>query len=136
MADNNTEPQAQNPVVSRFIAGLRQLESSADDSAILAVFNEQSSVGNNTLPQQMNGVEGAKSFWKSYRDSFQDITSRFTRIIEAGDQAALEWVSSGTLETGDPFEYSGVSVLSVSDDSVSNFMAYFDSRALEAKLAS
>lgn len=128
------EAQATNNTVQRFIEGLRQLEKDRNADALLKLFGEQCSVGNVQLDKPLTGREGAARFWREYRETFGDVESRFSRIMESDGGASLEWVSTGTLKTGQPVAYRGVSILALEGDSISNFMAYFDSHPFTAHL--
>ncbi len=120
--------RAKNQTVQEFIAGLRQLEATGDGAELLRVFSKTCTISNGQMDKELEGRDGAARFWKDYRDTFRDIKSRFTRITETDRVALLEWTSAGTLKTGGPISYRGVSILTLEGDHITDFMAYFDSR--------
>jgi ketosteroid isomerase-like protein len=79
----------------------------------------------------LHGREGARKFWRTYRDSFEEIHSDFSKIVESDDAAMLEWTSKGRLRGDRPIDYSGVSVLELRDGKVRRFRTYFDARPFE-----
>ena len=128
-----TEPiKAKNPTVRAFIRGLQRLEKEGNDSTLVKLFAEDSNLGNVNLEKPVRGAVGAARFWREYRHTFEKVESNFTSIFEAGDYAVLEWTSKGTLKTGTPVEYRGVSILTLQGNRISDFMAYYDSRHLTA----
>jgi ketosteroid isomerase-like protein len=116
------------------MAGLKKLEAEGDAGELLDLFGESSRVSNVQLEKPLECTEGARRFWHDYRHTFDNIESRFTRITEAGEVAVLEWVSAGKLKTGRAIDYKGVSILTLKDGSISDFMAYFDSHVFTAHL--
>lgn len=139
MAEKNAksrrpEAESTNPTVRRFIEGLELLEEKGQAASLLALFSEDCVTGNCHLDEPMRGMEGARQYWHDYRNTFDDIQSRFSRITETGDVAVLEWTSRGTLKTGHPIEYRGVSILTLEGSKISDFIAYFDSKPFTAHL--
>ncbi|MDQ6693632.1 MAG: nuclear transport factor 2 family protein [Chloroflexota bacterium] len=124
--------RAKNQTVQEFIAGLRQLEATGDGAELLRVFSKTCTISNGQMDKELEGRDGAARFWKDYRDTFRDIKSQFTRITEMPGVAVLEWTSSGTLKTGGPIYYRGVSIITLDGDEIVDFMAYFDSRHFTA----
>lgn len=133
-AEPSLEPKE--PIVSdrelaeRFIDALRALERERDLEAIAGLFAAESEIGNIVSPRQFSGLEGAREFWRSYRSTFDAMESTFRNVVAADGRAALEWVTHGTSTDGDPFSYSGVSMLEFADGRIRRFWAYFDPHAL------
>ena len=134
MRENKSTAEAKDPTVKAFIEGLRLLEQNESSTQILEQFADNCTVGNVQLDTALEGIEGAKRYWQDYRHTFSDIRSTFDRITEAGQLAVLEWTSTGTLKTGRHISYRGISILTISDNRITDFMAYFDSRHLTAHL--
>jgi steroid delta-isomerase-like uncharacterized protein len=126
--DDQREPRPKNRTAQRFIDALATLEERGDHEEIVALFGDGCQVSNVQLEKPMEGSGGAERYWRQYRHTFKDVKSRFTRITEQDGSAVLEWITEGTLETGRPIQYRGVSVLQLDGDRISDFMAYFDSR--------
>lgn len=116
-----------------FIAALRALEESGDLDPMLALYHDESETGGPNDEMWNRGREGARRFWKMYRDSFTDITSTFTHVVDGGDGTVmLEWTSRGTSRTGQPVAYAGVSVVEMRDGQIRRFRTYFNPRDVEA----
>src|SRR3712207_9467959 len=62
---------------------------------------------------ETRGKDGAKTFWEDYRNVFGDLGTTFTHSVVGEDSAALEWTSTGTLRSGKPFRYRGVTVIEI-----------------------
>lgn len=71
----------------------------------------------------------ASTFWQQYLSEFGSIATEFDRVVESGDEAVLEWHSTGSLATGREITYAGVSLLTFDGDSVSRFATYYDTAA-------
>jgi ketosteroid isomerase-like protein/rubrerythrin len=112
-----------------FIAALRALEEDYDLDRIVSVFDDSAEISNPTHDVPRRGREGAREFWRAYRDSFEVIRSDFSRVVEADGAAMLEWTSHGRILGGRPIDYSGVSVLELQDGKVHRFRTYFDTKA-------
>ena len=120
----------------QFIAALGRLEADRNLDEIVSLFSNDSEVGNIVAPEKFHGIEGARTFWKQYRDAFGEAQSTFRNQILTADHAALEWATTGTLADGSSFHYEGVSILEVADGKIKRFQAYFDPRALGRQLES
>jgi ketosteroid isomerase-like protein len=120
----------------RFIDALHALERERDLEAIAGLFGPESEIGNIVSPRRFAGTDGAREFWSSYRSTFGDMESSFQNVIVGDGCAALEWTTSGTSADGDPFTYSGVSILELSDGRIQRFWAYFDPHALGQQIES
>jgi hypothetical protein len=71
----------------------------------------------------------APTFWQQYLAEFDEVSSEFTRVTEAGDEGILEWRSSGRLASGRDIDYRGVSLLTFDGDRVARFATYYDTAA-------
>ncbi|WP_210530210.1 nuclear transport factor 2 family protein [Rubellimicrobium arenae] len=110
-----------------FAQALQQTEETRDPEQLVALFAEDSELHNLAIMQQ--GTEGARQFWQTYLDQFDDIRSEFSHMIETDGQAALVWTSKGALKGGHPISYRGVSVIEFSGDKVQRFETIYDSAA-------
>lgn len=117
----------------RFVAALHALEESGDVEGIVSLFDETAEISNPNDLVPHRGAEGARRFWRAYRDSFEEIHSDFSRIVEREGTAMLEWTSTGRIH-GHPVTYAGVSVVEMADGRVKRFRAYFDPSKLEEQL--
>ncbi|HEX6059630.1 MAG TPA: nuclear transport factor 2 family protein, partial [Gemmatimonadaceae bacterium] len=99
---------------------------------MVALFDDEAIISNPLDPSPHYGREGARRFWRSYRDSFEEIRSDFSKVVSTDDTAMLEWTSQGTNAAGERVVYSGVSVVELRDGLVHRFRAYFDSHELES----
>lgn len=111
-----------------FIDALAALERDRDLDPIVALHADDAELINPNEPAPLRGREGAERFWRAYRDAFGEIRSEFRHVIEDGDAALLEWTSTGTLASGTPLRYDGVTSLEWAGDRVRRFRAYFDPR--------
>ncbi|NUO62890.1 MAG: SnoaL-like domain-containing protein [Gemmatimonadaceae bacterium] len=131
-ADAAKEPASKGDTL-RFVAALHALEESGDVEGIVSLFDESAEISNPNDLVPHRGAEGARHFWRAYRDSFEEIHSDFSRIVEREGTAMLEWTSTGRIH-GHPVTYAGVSVVEMADGRVKRFRAYFDPAKLEAQL--
>jgi rubrerythrin/limonene-1,2-epoxide hydrolase len=115
----------------RFIEALRALEETNDVERMVSVFDDAAEISNPMEASPLHGHDGARRFWRTYRDSFDEIHSDFSRIVESDDAAMLEWTSKGVLRGDRPIDYAGVSVLELRDDKVRRFRTYFDARPFD-----
>ncbi len=114
-----------------FIDALHRLEAEREVAAIAGLYAPDAVISNPLVKNQ--GNEGAAAFWTAYRESFDDIRSEFSSILEADGRIALEWKSTGTAK-GKPFAYEGVSILEVEGEAITAFRTYFDSARLGREL--
>ena len=121
------------PGTRAFIEALRELEETSDLERMVSLFDESAEISNPMDAAPHHGREGARRFWRTYRDSFEQIHSDFSRIVESDDAAMLEWTSRGVLRGDRPIDYSGVSVLELRDGKVRRFRTYFDARPFETE---
>lgn len=117
-------------VAKKFMEALRTLEDSRDAEPLAALYTDDAAVGNLIAPDQFHGSEGARAFWTEYRGTFEAAKSSFRNVIAGDGSAALEWTTSGTSFEGQPFTYTGVTILEITGDKVTRSSAYFDPKAL------
>jgi ketosteroid isomerase-like protein len=117
---------AEAETTQQFIEALQVLERDSDPTAMLDLFMENSEAGNIVSTREFIGVEGAREFWETYRNSFGEVDSTFRNVIVSNDRAALEWTTTGTSAAGTPIAYEGVSILEMADGRITRFRAYFD----------
>jgi ketosteroid isomerase-like protein/rubrerythrin len=113
----------------RFVEALRALEERYDLERMVALFDESAEIRNPTDDTPRVGQSGAREFWRAYRDSFEEIRSDFSNVVETDGTAVLEWTSRGRILGGRPIDYSGVSVIELQDGKVRKFRSYFDTKA-------
>ena len=131
MAPNTqTVSPSRKPLVDQFIQALGQLEKEGSTQALCELFHDSCEVKNILLPEALKGKQGAERFWKEYRGGFREIESRFTHRSETADTVVLEWISDGTLKSGHPVSYTGVTLLDFDGGKIKSFRAYYDSAAL------
>jgi limonene-1,2-epoxide hydrolase len=117
---------AEAETTQQFIEALQVLERDSDPTAMLDLFMENSEAGNIVSTREFIGVEGAREFWETYRNSFGEVDSTFRNVIVSNGRAALEWTTTGTSPAGTPIAYEGVSILEMADGRITRFRAYFD----------
>lgn len=122
-------------VAQDFIARLGDAESRRDPAALLPVFADGAELSNLAKPDPVRGADAARQFWADYLAAFGTVRSEFTHVTTGGPTAVLEWVSDGTLPTGRPIRYRGVSVLEVAGGRVARFRTYYDTAAFVAPVA-
>jgi len=113
-----------------FVAGLHKLEESRDAESLVALYADESEIGNIVAPEKFKGQAGAREFWTKYRDTFGEAHSEFRNIFATEDRAALEWHTTGTSTNGEPVEYEGVTLLEIEGDRITRSRAYFNAGAL------
>jgi ketosteroid isomerase-like protein/bacterioferritin (cytochrome b1) len=120
------------PDAASFVAALRALEETGDVESLVALHADDAEVSGPTDLQPHRGREGARAFWRMYRDSFDEIASTFTNVV-AGPEGTvmLEWTSEGRARTGGRVGYAGVSVVEMRDGRIRRFRTYYDTRELE-----
>ena len=122
-------------VARQFIAALGRLESQSDLDTIVSLFVEGAQVGNALMPEHFHGRDGAREFWKRYRDTFSEVRSTFRNVIVGEGHMALEWSTEATDLDGDHVSYDGVSILEIQGPAITRFRAYFDSAKLGRQIA-
>jgi hypothetical protein len=119
---------------SEFIEALRRIEESGDVEPMARLFAPDAELSNSTISRPLHGPDGARNFWRSYRQTFVEVRSEFRCIVESDEAAILEWTSRGKLVNGGEFSYDGVSVIEYPAGAIRRFKAYFDPRALGLQL--
>lgn len=115
-----------------FIAALRAIEDAGDLEPMLALYDAASETTGPGDESPHMGREGARHFWHMYRESFTDIRSTFTNIVDAGDGTVmLEWTSAGTAHGGADVRYKGVSVVEMQGGRIRRFRTYYNPRDLD-----
>lgn len=112
--------------VQAFMDALQRAEQTRDAKPVASMFAPDAEVHSYTRD---NRGADAETFWRQYLAAFGAVRSTFTRVAEWQDEAALEWVSDGTLPDGSPIRYEGVSLLTFRGDKVARFRTYYDSGA-------
>lgn len=115
----------------RFAEALRALEQTRDVEVMAREFDDGAEL--RRIPQRVTfrGGDGARTFWREYLAVFSRIETEFTSLVDDGDRAVLEWRSRGTLRTGRPIEYEGVSVVEADRDGrIRAFRTYYDPHAV------
>ena len=114
----------------KFGDSLLEAERSGDPSALLPRFAEGATLARPELDHSHGPTTDAHVFWTAYLAQFSSLHTEFSRVAEAGEIAVLEWTTKGTLATGRPIEYAGVSLLTFGeDDLVVAFATYYDTAA-------
>lgn len=121
---NPTQPHA-----DRFMAALQEAERSHDPSPLVALFDDDAELHTLAKEEVATGRDGATRFWADYLKVFERVKSEFTRVVADDTGAAMEWVADGTLATGKPIRYRGVSVIELAGDRVKTFRTYYDTAA-------
>ena len=115
-------------LTERFIDALHRLHAEADAEPMAALFADDAQLSKLGQGHEERGQDGARKFWRVYRDLFDDIEATFTHTTQGSDSAVLEWTSTGTLHDGGPISYEGVTVLE-GEETITAFRTYYDSAA-------
>ncbi|MFW6079230.1 MAG: nuclear transport factor 2 family protein [Gemmatimonadota bacterium] len=120
----------------RFIDALHRLEEDRDPDPIAELFADDARLRNPVHEMRERGRDGARHFWRTYRDTFDEIRSEFRNVVESDGAVALEWYSHGRTSNGRECEYDGVSILEYDEDDegIRAFRAYFDPGKLGIQL--
>ncbi len=116
-------------LTERFAEALHRIDADRDTGPMLELTADDAELMKLDGNHRASGKDGAKTFWEDYRDVFGDLETTFTHTVVGEDIAALEWTSTGTLRSGKPFEYNGVTVIQGDDEKVSGVRTYYDSAA-------
>ncbi|MCU0548582.1 MAG: nuclear transport factor 2 family protein [Leptolyngbya sp. Prado105] len=114
-------------LAERFMQTLQQIEETKNVDPLVALFAEDADLSNLVMHQPIQGHKMIQQFWQNYLSVFDQIHSRFTYTSEGNGTITLEWVSEGTLSSGEPFSYRGVSILETQNGKVQHFRTYYDS---------
>jgi len=110
-----------------FMQALQTSEQQMDPTPVAALFGEEAELRNLAQREPFHGQAGAETFWRNYLSVFQQIRSEFTNVIETEESAVLEWTADGTLASGHPIQYRGVSIVEGAKERVRSFRTYYDS---------
>ncbi len=116
-------------LTERFADALHRIDADRDTGPMVELTADDAELMKLDGNHQASGKEGAKTFWEDYRNVFGDLETTFTHTVVGEDSAALEWTSTGTLRSGKPFEYNGVTVIQGDDEKVTGVRTYYDSAA-------
>ncbi|MGX5657867.1 nuclear transport factor 2 family protein, partial [Geodermatophilus nigrescens] len=119
-------------LTERFTAALHHLDAESDPQPMVDLTGESATLVKLNSDHEAQGPDGARRFWEDYRDVFGELETTFTSSTVGEKTAALEWESRGTLRSGRPFTYRGVTVIEGdgSDDGLlTGVRTYYDSAA-------
>ncbi len=116
-------------LTDRFAEALHAIDADRDTGPMVALTADDAQLMKLDERHAASGKDGARTFWEDYRNVFGDLETTFTHTVVGEDVAALEWTSRGTLRSGKPFEYKGVTVIQGDDELVSGVRTYYDSAA-------
>jgi hypothetical protein len=119
-AGGDREP-ARSGLARRFIDALLRAEESGNADELVGLFDDDAELRSFVHDESLHGIDGARRFWREYLSSFQRLRSRFERVSDLDGLAVLEWVSEGTLASGTPITYRGVSLVEHDGDRVRSF---------------
>ncbi len=111
----------------KFMDALAQLEQNRDDEPMRQLYTADCELWTLTHKEPLKGTDAITTFWKTYSDNFETITSEFVRVIESDNHAALEWQAKGTLRSNsEAITYWGVTLLDFGDGGITRFASYYD----------
>jgi len=114
----------------RFADALQELERTRSLDPFLELFSDEVQLLRPEGRGDARGKDGARRFWQTYLDQFEEIGSTFSRVEESGSLGELEWSGEGRLRTSRPLTYRGVSLLQLDEDGlVRRFATYYDTAA-------
>ncbi|NEM07601.1 MULTISPECIES: nuclear transport factor 2 family protein [Geodermatophilus] len=119
-------------LTERFTAALHHLDAESDPQPLVDLTGDEAELVKLNSTHEARGREGAQRFWEDYRHVFGELETTFTSSTVGEKTAALEWESRGTLRSGKPFSYRGVTVIEGdgSDDGLlTGVRTYYDSAA-------
>lgn len=116
-------------MTERFTAALHTIDSDRDVAPMIELTGEDAELIKLDERHETSGKDGAKVFWEDYRNVFGDLETTFTASVIGESSAALEWTSTGTLRSGKPFTYRGVTVIEGDEDQLTGVRTYYDSAA-------
>ena len=121
-------------MTERFTAALHTIDSDRDVAAMLELTGDDAELMKLDERNETSGKDGARTFWEDYRNVFGDLETTFTSSVIGENSAALEWTSTGTLRSGSPFTYRGVTVIEGDEDRLTGVRTYYDSAAFVQKI--
>lgn len=116
-------------LAERFMQSLQQIEVTKDIEPLVALFAEDADAINLAMTEPLRGRQHIRQFWQNYLSVFDRIRSHFTHAAEGEGMITLEWISEGTLSSGEPLSYRGASILETENGQVQHFRTYYDSAA-------
>ena len=119
-------------LTERFTAALHHLDAESDAQPMVDLTADDAELIKLNQTHEARGRDGAKRFWEDYRHVFGELETTFTHSTVGERSAALEWESRGTLRSGKPFSYTGVTVIDgdgSDNDVVTGVRTYYDSAA-------
>ena len=122
-------------MTERFTAALHTLDSDRDVAPMLELTGDDAELMKLDERNETSGKDGARTFWEDYRNVFGDLETTFTSSVVGETNAALEWTSTGTLRSGTPFTYRGVTVIEGDEEQLTGVRTYYDSAAFVQKAA-
>ncbi|MDF5714538.1 MAG: nuclear transport factor 2 family protein [Rhizonema sp. NSF051] len=108
-------------ISERFMQTLQQVEETGEVEPLVAMFTEYAKLSNLAMVEPLSGRDGARQTLAKVFVNFERIHSKFTNVVEGDGTAVLEWVSHGTLPTGKPINYRGVSLIETANGQVCHF---------------
>ena len=120
-------------MTERFTAALHRIDSDRDVAPMLELTGDDAELMKLDERNETSGKDGAKTFWEDYRNVFGDLETTFTGSVIGETSAALEWTSTGTLRSGSPFTYRGVTVIEGDENRLTGVRTYYDSAAFVQK---
>ena len=111
----------------QFIEELQRAEQTRDVSKLAALFGDNAILSKPAAKDALDDGYDAGQFWQHYLDTFSQIRSTFTNVVDGGATAVLEWTSEGKLPDEQPIEYRGVSILETEGGKIRAFRTYYDS---------
>jgi ketosteroid isomerase-like protein len=116
-------------LAEQFMQALQEIESTKEVEPLISLFSETADLMNLAMHHPLQGRDHIRQFWQNYVSVFDDIHSHFTHVSRGGEAITLEWISEGTLASGEPLSYRGVSILETQNGQVQHFRTYYDSAA-------
>ena len=119
-------------LTERFTAALHHLDAESDAQPMVDLTAEDDELVKLNQTHEARGRDGAKRFWEDYRHVFGELETTFTSSTVGETTAALEWESRGTLRSGRPFSYRGVTVIEgdgTDESLLTGVRTYYDSAA-------
>ena len=116
-------------LTERFADALHRIDADRDTGPMVELTADDAELVKLDEHHQATGKDGAERFWTDYRNVFGDLETTFTHTVVGEDTAALEWTSTGTLSSGKPIEYKGVTVIQGDEEKVTGVRTYYDTAA-------
>src|SRR3954453_2985660 len=95
-------------MAERFTDALHRIDSDRDVQPMVDLTGEDAELVKLDEHHQTRGKDGAKTFWEDYPNVFGALEATFTPSVVGEDGAPLECTPTGTLRSGKPFRYRGV----------------------------